>query len=200
MRGGGKSVVVMSCRDARDHGPRRLRGKWPRALSPDRGIRPQEGAMRVLVMPGFVGVAGFHRRDDMQPLGGSWAVPFQHSASAGACCRFSPLSRRNQINVCCCYYSKCPIPTIQMTSQRVEVVSGPLVGPPPHCTHRRIGSLCAASHSISHRPAGNAWTAYYPASVPSDRAKLTCLPGDRLRPAPDGEKDLRDCFVRSVEG
>jgi hypothetical protein len=28
-------------------------------------IRPQEGAMRVLVMPGLVGVAGFHRRDDM---------------------------------------------------------------------------------------------------------------------------------------
>src|SRR5260221_14675684 len=26
---------------------------------------PQEGAMRVLVMPGLVGVAGFHRRDDM---------------------------------------------------------------------------------------------------------------------------------------
>src|SRR5690349_9208379 len=29
------------------------------------GIRPQGGAMRVLVVPGLVGVAGFHRRDDM---------------------------------------------------------------------------------------------------------------------------------------
>ena len=33
------------------------------------GIRPQEGAMRVLVMPGLVGVAGFHRRDDMHQAG-----------------------------------------------------------------------------------------------------------------------------------
>src|SRR5439155_22465966 len=32
-------------------------------------IRPQEGAMRVLVMPGLVGVAGFHRRDDMHQAG-----------------------------------------------------------------------------------------------------------------------------------
>src|ERR1700680_2677620 len=33
------------------------------------GIWPQEGAMRVLVMPGLVGVAGFHRRDDMHQAG-----------------------------------------------------------------------------------------------------------------------------------
>src|ERR1700736_1881941 len=33
------------------------------------GIRPQEGAMRLLVMPGLVGVAGFHRRDDMHQAG-----------------------------------------------------------------------------------------------------------------------------------
>src|ERR1700756_2641178 len=32
-------------------------------------IRPQEGAMRVLVMPGLVGVAGLHRRDDMHQAG-----------------------------------------------------------------------------------------------------------------------------------
>src|SRR5437588_8404627 len=32
-------------------------------------IRPQEGAMGVLVMPGLVGVAGFHRRDDMHQAG-----------------------------------------------------------------------------------------------------------------------------------
>ena len=32
-------------------------------------IRPQEGAMRLLVMPGLVGVAGFHRRDDMHQAG-----------------------------------------------------------------------------------------------------------------------------------
>src|SRR5690348_18331754 len=32
-------------------------------------IRPQEGAMRVLVMPGLVGAAGFHRRDDMHQAG-----------------------------------------------------------------------------------------------------------------------------------
>src|SRR5258706_12291082 len=29
------------------------------------GIRPQEGAVRLLVVPGLVAVAGFHRRDDM---------------------------------------------------------------------------------------------------------------------------------------
>src|SRR6266567_2795689 len=34
------------------------------------GIRPQEGAMRLLVVPGLVGVAGFHRRDDMHQAGG----------------------------------------------------------------------------------------------------------------------------------
>jgi hypothetical protein len=28
-----------------------------------------EGAVRVLVMPGLVGVAGFHRRDDMHEAG-----------------------------------------------------------------------------------------------------------------------------------
>jgi hypothetical protein len=33
------------------------------------GIRPQEGAMRLLVVPGLVGVAGFHRRDDMHQAG-----------------------------------------------------------------------------------------------------------------------------------
>jgi hypothetical protein len=33
------------------------------------GIRPQGGAMRVLVMPGLVGVAGFHRRDDVHQAG-----------------------------------------------------------------------------------------------------------------------------------
>jgi len=33
------------------------------------GIRPQESAMRLLVVPGFVGVAGFHRRDDMHQAG-----------------------------------------------------------------------------------------------------------------------------------
>src|SRR6187200_791692 len=32
-------------------------------------IRPQEGAMRLLVMPGLVGAAGFHRRDDMHQAG-----------------------------------------------------------------------------------------------------------------------------------
>src|SRR2546430_3421050 len=32
-------------------------------------IRPQEGAMGMLVMPGLVGVAGFHRRDDMHQAG-----------------------------------------------------------------------------------------------------------------------------------
>ena len=33
------------------------------------GIRPQEGAVRLLVVPGFVAVAGFHRRDDMDQAG-----------------------------------------------------------------------------------------------------------------------------------
>ena len=33
------------------------------------GIRPQEGAMRLFVVPGLVGVAGFHRRDDMDQAG-----------------------------------------------------------------------------------------------------------------------------------
>jgi hypothetical protein len=33
------------------------------------GIRPQEGAMRLLVVPGLVGVAGFHRRDNMHQAG-----------------------------------------------------------------------------------------------------------------------------------
>jgi len=33
------------------------------------GIRPQEGAMRLLVVPGLVGVAGLHRRDDMHQAG-----------------------------------------------------------------------------------------------------------------------------------
>ncbi len=33
------------------------------------GIRPQEGAMRLLVVPGLVAVAGFHRRDDMHQAG-----------------------------------------------------------------------------------------------------------------------------------
>ena len=32
-------------------------------------IRPQEGAMGLLVMPGLVGVAGFHCRDDMHQAG-----------------------------------------------------------------------------------------------------------------------------------
>ena len=33
------------------------------------GIRPQEGAMRLFVVPGLVGIAGFHRRDDMDQAG-----------------------------------------------------------------------------------------------------------------------------------
>ena len=33
------------------------------------GIRPQEGAVRLLVVPGLVAVAGFHRRDDMDQAG-----------------------------------------------------------------------------------------------------------------------------------
>ena len=33
------------------------------------GIRAQEGAMRLFVVPGLVGVAGFHRRDDMDQAG-----------------------------------------------------------------------------------------------------------------------------------
>jgi hypothetical protein len=33
------------------------------------GIRPQEGAMRLFVVPGLVGVAGFRRRDDMDQAG-----------------------------------------------------------------------------------------------------------------------------------
>ena len=33
------------------------------------GIRPQEGAMRLFVVPGLIGVAGFHRRDDMDQAG-----------------------------------------------------------------------------------------------------------------------------------
>src|SRR5580700_130628 len=33
------------------------------------GIRPQEGAMRLFVVPGLVGVAGFHGRDDMDQAG-----------------------------------------------------------------------------------------------------------------------------------
>ena len=33
------------------------------------GVRPQEGAMRQLVVPGLVAVAGFHRRDDMDQAG-----------------------------------------------------------------------------------------------------------------------------------
>ncbi len=33
------------------------------------GIRPQKGAMRLFVVPGLVGVAGFHRRDDMDQPG-----------------------------------------------------------------------------------------------------------------------------------
>jgi hypothetical protein len=33
------------------------------------GIRPQEGAMPLFVVPGLVGVAGFHRRDDMDQAG-----------------------------------------------------------------------------------------------------------------------------------
>src|SRR6202007_2614546 len=33
------------------------------------GIRPKEGAMRLFVVPGLVGVAGFHRRDDMDQAG-----------------------------------------------------------------------------------------------------------------------------------
>src|SRR6202043_4162423 len=33
------------------------------------GIRPQERAMRLFVVPGLVGVAGFHRRDDMDQAG-----------------------------------------------------------------------------------------------------------------------------------
>ena len=33
------------------------------------GIRPQEGAVRLLVVPGIVAVAGFHRRDDMDQAG-----------------------------------------------------------------------------------------------------------------------------------
>src|SRR5262250_1953225 len=32
-------------------------------------IRPQEGAVRLLVVPGLVAVAGFHRRDDMDEAG-----------------------------------------------------------------------------------------------------------------------------------
>ena len=33
------------------------------------GIRPQEGAVRLLVVPGLVAVAGFHCRDDMDQAG-----------------------------------------------------------------------------------------------------------------------------------
>src|ERR1700740_2688245 len=33
------------------------------------GRRPQEGAMGLLAVPGLVGRAGFHRRDDMHPTG-----------------------------------------------------------------------------------------------------------------------------------
>src|SRR5882672_5051173 len=33
------------------------------------GIRPQEAAMRLFVVPRLVGVAGFHRRDDMDQTG-----------------------------------------------------------------------------------------------------------------------------------
>src|SRR6266478_4795540 len=33
------------------------------------GIRPQEAAMRLFVVPRLVGVAGFHRRDDMDQAG-----------------------------------------------------------------------------------------------------------------------------------
>jgi len=32
-------------------------------------VRPQEGAMRALVVPGLVAVTGFHRRDDMDEAG-----------------------------------------------------------------------------------------------------------------------------------
>jgi len=32
-------------------------------------IRPPEGAMRLLVVPGLIGVAGFHGRDDMDQAG-----------------------------------------------------------------------------------------------------------------------------------
>src|SRR6516165_1772970 len=35
------------------------------------GVRPQEGAMRVLVVPRLVAVAGFHRRDNMDQAGWS---------------------------------------------------------------------------------------------------------------------------------
>src|ERR1700680_2452514 len=44
-------------------------------------IRPQEGAMRVLVMTGLVGVAGFHRRDDMHQAG-TVATDDKHLATA----------------------------------------------------------------------------------------------------------------------
>ena len=33
------------------------------------GVRPQEGAMRLLIVPRLVGVTGFHRRDDMHQAG-----------------------------------------------------------------------------------------------------------------------------------
>ena len=41
------------------------------------GRRPQEGAMGLLAVPGLVGRAGFHRRDDMHQTG-MIAPPGQH--------------------------------------------------------------------------------------------------------------------------